>query len=51
MPRIAFIGAGSVIFAQHLLGDILSFPELQESEIALVDELIEEHGEMLPEYS
>lgn len=37
MPRIAFIGAGSVIFAQHLLGDILSFPELQESEIALMD--------------
>ena len=37
MPRIAFIGAGSVVFAQHLLGDILSFPELAESEIALMD--------------
>lgn len=37
MPRIAFIGAGSVVFAQHLLGDILSFPELAQSEIALMD--------------
>jgi len=37
LPRIAFIGAGSVVFAQHLLGDILSFPELAESEIALMD--------------
>jgi len=31
------IGAGSVVFSMHLLGDILSFPELSESEIALMD--------------
>lgn len=31
------IGAGSVIFTLNLLGDILSFPELAESEIALRD--------------
>ena len=31
------IGAGSVIFTLNLLGDILSFPELAESEIALMD--------------
>jgi len=37
LPKIAFIGAGSVIFARHLLGDILSFPELADSEIALMD--------------
>lgn len=37
MPKIAFIGAGSVVFARHLLGDILSFPELADSEIALMD--------------
>ena len=37
MPKIALIGAGSVIFARHMLGDILSFPELAESEIALMD--------------
>ena len=31
MPRIAFIGAGSVEFTKNLLGDILSFPELRTS--------------------
>jgi alpha-galactosidase len=37
MPKIAFIGAGSVEFTRNLLGDILSFPALAESEIALHD--------------
>ena len=37
MPKIAMIGAGSVVFASRLLGDILSFPELQASTISLVD--------------
>jgi alpha-galactosidase len=37
MPKITFIGAGSTVFAKNLLGDILSFPELAESEIALFD--------------
>lgn len=37
MPKIAFIGAGSTVFARNLLGDILSFPELAESEISLFD--------------
>src|SRR5579884_1570226 len=37
MPRIAFIGAGSVEFTKNLLGDILSFPELADAEIALHD--------------
>jgi alpha-galactosidase len=37
MSRIAFIGAGSVEFTKNLLGDILSFPELQDAEIALHD--------------
>lgn len=31
------IGAGSTVFAKNLLGDILSFPELAESHIALMD--------------
>src|SRR5579863_5576326 len=31
------IGAGSVVFTLNLLGDILTFPELGESEIALMD--------------
>jgi len=35
--RIAFIGAGSVVFTKNLLGDILSFPELRDVEIALHD--------------
>ena len=31
MPKIAFIGAGSTVFASNLIADILSFPELAES--------------------
>ncbi|HEV8686124.1 MAG TPA: alpha-glucosidase/alpha-galactosidase [Gaiellaceae bacterium] len=37
MTRIAFIGAGSVVFTKNLLGDILDFPELRDVEIALHD--------------
>ncbi|HZO91705.1 MAG TPA: alpha-glucosidase/alpha-galactosidase [Chthonomonadaceae bacterium] len=37
MPKITMIGAGSTVFAKNLLGDILSFPELAESHIALMD--------------
>lgn len=37
MPKITFIGAGSTVFAKNLMGDILSFPELADSEIALFD--------------
>jgi len=37
MSKITLIGAGSVVFAKNLLGDILSFPELAQSEIALFD--------------
>ncbi len=37
MPKITFIGAGSVVFTYNLLGDILSFPELAGAEIALMD--------------
>ena len=36
-PRIAFVGAGSVEFTKNLLGDILTFPELADAEIALHD--------------
>jgi alpha-galactosidase len=37
MPKITLIGAGSTVFAKNLLGDILSFPELAGSHIALMD--------------
>jgi alpha-galactosidase len=37
MTKIAFIGAGSTVFAKNMLGDILSFPELAESTISLHD--------------
>lgn len=37
MAKIAFIGAGSTVFAKHLIGDVLSFPELADSHIALMD--------------
>ncbi|WP_224450318.1 alpha-glucosidase/alpha-galactosidase [Haloprofundus salilacus] len=41
MPRITFIGAGSMVFARKLIGDILSFEELSDSTITLMD--IDEH--------
>lgn len=37
MTKITFIGAGSTVFAKNLLGDILSFPELANSTINLMD--------------
>ena len=37
MTKIAFIGAGSTVFAKNLMGDILSFPELANSTISLMD--------------
>lgn len=37
MTKIAFIGAGSVVFTKNLLTDILSFPELHGATIALHD--------------
>lgn len=37
MPRIAFIGAGSVVFTRSLCNDMLLVPELQESTLALMD--------------
>lgn len=35
--KIAFIGAGSTVFARNLISDILQFPELTDSHIALFD--------------
>jgi len=37
MPKIAIIGAGSVVFTRRLLGDVLSFPSIRDSEIWLMD--------------
>ncbi len=37
MAKIAFIGAGSTVFAQNLTGDILSFPELADVTLSLHD--------------
>jgi len=35
--KVAFIGAGSTVFAKNLMGDILSYPELQGSTLSLFD--------------
>ena len=37
MAKIALVGAGSTVFAKNLMGDILSKPALQNSEISLYD--------------
>jgi len=37
MPKITFIGAGSVVFTRNLTSDVLSVPALQDSLICLMD--------------
>ena len=37
MPKIAFIGAGSTVFARNLMGDILSLPNLADCTLSLHD--------------
>ena len=37
MTKIVFLGAGSTVFAQDLLGDLLSYPEFSEITIGLHD--------------
>lgn len=37
MPKITFLGAGSTVFAKNLIGDILNYPELDNSTITLFD--------------
>ena len=36
-PRVAFVGAGSVVFTRNLIGDILDYAELGRAELALHD--------------
>jgi alpha-galactosidase len=51
--KIVFIGAGSVEFTKNLLGDILTFPELTDAEIALhdIDEERLEAGEAIARWT
>ena len=58
MAKIAIIGAGGYVFPFRLIGDLLSFPELRDSTLALMDidgqrlartaeatrELVQHHG-------
>ncbi len=37
MTKICLVGAGSTVFAQSILGDVLSIPELQHAQISLFD--------------
>ena len=37
MAKVALIGAGSVVFSKQLTWDILAYPELRDSTIALHD--------------
>lgn len=37
MPKITFIGAGSAVFTRNLIGDLLTYPELDGSELCLMD--------------
>jgi hypothetical protein len=38
MPKIAFIGAGSTVFAKNLMDDILSFPEIPIAKAIVMSE-------------
>ena len=37
MARITMIGAGSIVFAKRMISDVLSYPELDGSTLALMD--------------
>ena len=37
MAKVVLIGAGSVVFSKSLIGDVLSYPELADTHIALMD--------------
>lgn len=37
MPKVTIIGAGSMVFAKKIIGDLLSFPEFTDSTISLMD--------------
>jgi alpha-galactosidase len=37
LPKIVLIGAGSHVFSKNTIGDILSYPELADSTISLMD--------------
>jgi len=37
MPQITLVGAGSQVFAKTIVGDILSYPELADSDLVLMD--------------
>jgi alpha-galactosidase len=37
MPTVTLLGAGSMVFARTLVGDVLSFPELSDSDLRLMD--------------
>lgn len=37
MPKITIVGAGGFVFPLRLIGDLLSFPALRESELCLMD--------------
>jgi len=37
MAKIVIIGAGSHVFSRHLITDIVSYPELRDGTISLVD--------------
>lgn len=37
MIKVAFIGAGSVVFSKNLTGDILSFPEFKNATLSYMD--------------
>ena len=41
MPKIVIIGAGSHTFSRHLITDILTYPELRNSVISLMDIAVE----------
>ena len=46
MPKIATIGAKSVVFSRRLLAGLLSFPSLADPKIALMD-IDAEHLELI----
>jgi alpha-galactosidase len=50
MLKIAFIGAGSFVFGENVLGDLLTFPALTHDTVIYLEDIDEEYLDLMYQY-
>ncbi|MFX0101178.1 MAG: hypothetical protein ACFFCS_16505 [Candidatus Hodarchaeota archaeon] len=50
MLKIAFIGAGSIVFAKRIIKDILTFPKLRENTLVVLEDIDEHRLDLMHKY-